>query len=440
MSRLEQLIAELCPDGVEFKELAEIAIDMYRGSGIKRDQLVDSGTPCVRYGEIYTTFGVWFDQCVSFVNEDDVKSKKYFEYGDVLFAITGESVEEIGKSSVYVGNEVCLAGGDIVVMKHDQNPKYMAYALSTSDAQFQKSKGRVKSKVVHTNIPALMSIVIPVPPLPIQREIVRILEEYTKLEAELETSIEAELETRAKQYEYYRDALLAFDSETEAASSGASSRRPSIEYRWMNLGDVIKSIKTGLNPRKNFHLNTSDASNYYVTVREIVNGQIVFMDKTDRVNDDALKMINNRSSLEVGDVLFSGTGTVGRTAVIIEEPTDWNIKEGVYVIKPDSRNINPQFLSFVLNTTSIVDAYKRKIVGSPVISLPMADLNKLKIPIPPLEEQERIVAILDRFDALINDLTTGLPAEIAARRKQYEYYRDKLITFQEQKARDSSRN
>ena len=109
--------------GAKYKTLSEIATDMYRGSGIKRDEVTETGIPCVRYGEIYTTYNVLFDSCASYTDEAKQKSKKYFEYGDVLFAITGESVEEIGKSTVYLGKEKCLAGGDIVVMKHNENPK-----------------------------------------------------------------------------------------------------------------------------------------------------------------------------------------------------------------------------------------------------------------------------------------------------------------------------
>lgn len=203
MSRLEELIAELCPDGVEYKTLGEIATDIYRGSGITRDQVCETGTPCVRYGEIYTTYGIWFDKCVSHTDEAILTSKKYFGHGDILFAITGESVEDIAKSCAYIGHERCLAGGDIVVLKHSENPKYLAYALSTTVAQAQKSKGKVKSKVVHSSVPAIQAIKIPLPPLPVQREIVRILDNFTELTAELTA--------RKQQYEYYRDKLLTFD-------------------------------------------------------------------------------------------------------------------------------------------------------------------------------------------------------------------------------------
>lgn len=198
----------------------------------------------------------------------------------------------------------------------------------------------------------------------------------------------------------------------------------------MQLGEVMKSLKTGLNPRTNFALNTEDATNFYVTVREIKNGKIIFQDKTDKVNDEALKLINNRSNLEKGDILFSGTGTVGRTAIIESQPKNWNIKEGVYVIKPDTNFINPKYLNFILNAKHIINEYSKNIVGSPVISLPMRDLKKLEIPIPPLPEQERIVAILDKFDTLTNSITEGLPHEIKLRKKQYEHYRNLLLDFQ----------
>ena len=233
MSKLDELIRELCPNGVEYKRLGDIATDIFRGNGIKREQVTSEGIPCVRYGEIYTTYGVWFETCVSHTKEKYVQSPKYFEHGDILFAITGESVEDIAKSTAYVGYEKCLAGGDIVVVKHNENPKYLAYALESTELRKQKSAGKVKSKVVHSSVPAIAALQLPVPPLPVQEEIVRILDNFTALTAELQ----AELQARQKQYEYYRDLLLSFDDsssqfvnverEREAGTAGqmADARR-----------------------------------------------------------------------------------------------------------------------------------------------------------------------------------------------------------------------
>ena len=150
-------------EGWEEKTLGEIATDMYRGSGIKRDQISQIGFPCVRYGEIYTTYNYSFEKCVSHTDESLINPKKYFSKGDILFAITGESVEDIGKCIAYTGKDKCLCGGDIVVMKHNQYPQFLAYALSTKDAIRQKGLGKVKLKVVHTNVPALKSIKIYLP-------------------------------------------------------------------------------------------------------------------------------------------------------------------------------------------------------------------------------------------------------------------------------------
>ena len=191
-------------------KLREIATSMYRGSGIKRDQITKDGVPCVRYGEIYTTYNTWFDKCVSHTQLEYVPSPKYFEYGDILFAITGESVEDIAKSVAYVGHDKCLAGGDIVVMKHKQNPKYLAYVLSTYEARQQKSKGKIKSKVVHSNVPSIEEIEIPLPPLDVQERLVKVLDNFEAICSDLNIGLPAEIEARQKQYEYYRDKLLTF--------------------------------------------------------------------------------------------------------------------------------------------------------------------------------------------------------------------------------------
>nr|WP_276781236.1 restriction endonuclease subunit S [Treponema succinifaciens] len=196
--------------GYAVVRLGDVATKIYRGSGITREQVTTDGISCVRYGEIYTTYGVWFDKCKSHTQISEMANPKYFEHGDILFAITGESVEDIAKSTAYVGNDKCLAGGDIVVLKHNQNPKYLAYALSTHDAQKQKSKGKIKSKVVHSSVPAISEITIPLPSLSEQERIVKILDRFDSLCNDISSGLPAEIEARKKQYEYYRDKLLSF--------------------------------------------------------------------------------------------------------------------------------------------------------------------------------------------------------------------------------------
>ena len=191
-------------------KLKDVAISMFRGGGITRDQVTETGYPCVRYGEIYTTYNTYFDKCVSHTKLEEIVSPKFIEYGDLLFAITGESIEDIGKTIAYVGNEKCLVGGDILVMRHNQNPKYLSYALATNDAVEQKGKGKVKSKVVHANAEAIGNIEIYLPSLEIQERIVSVLDNFEKICNDLKIGLPAEIELRQKQYEYYRDLLLTF--------------------------------------------------------------------------------------------------------------------------------------------------------------------------------------------------------------------------------------
>ncbi len=184
--------------GWKYKTLGEIATSMYRGSGIRRDQVTTDGIPCVRYGEIYTTYNISFIECVSHTQESLIPNPKYFEHGDLLFAITGESVEDIGKTIAYLGKEKCLLGGDIICMKHNENPKYLSYALSTPDAIRQKGLGKTKLKVVHTNAPSLQSIKIPLPSPSEQERIVERLDAAFAQIDELKSNAEKQLaEARA---------------------------------------------------------------------------------------------------------------------------------------------------------------------------------------------------------------------------------------------------
>ena len=171
----------------------------------------------------------------------------------------------------------------------------------------------------------------------------------------------------------------------------------------MELGKVIKSLNTGLNPRKFFQLNTPDAEFYYVTIKEMVNGKIVYNENTDRLNAEALRLCNNRSNLEKGDVLFTGTGTIGKTVVLTETPTTWNIKEGVYTIKPIPEKLDSNYLAFALSSTAIRSRYMTNVAGGTVKSLKMADLEKTDIPLPSLPEQQKIAAHLDSIQSAIDN-------------------------------------
>ena len=361
MTKLEQLLNDLCPDGVEYKKLGDIAVDIFRGAGIKRDQVTEEGTPCVRYGEIYTTYGIYFDTCVSHTDESMIQIRKYFEHGDILFAITGESVEEIAKSTAYVGYDKCLAGGDIVVLKHNQNPKYLSYVLSTTSAQEQKSKGKVKSKVVHSSVPAIKDTVIPVPPLEVQAEIVRILDNFTELTA------------RKKQYEYYRDELLTypevnFQTKTlDQISNNCDSQRKPITGNKRNAGIIPYYGASGIVDYVEDYLFDGD----YLLVSE-----------------DGANLIARKTP-----IAFSISGKT------------W-VNNHAHILQFNNRN-TMRFVEIYLNSIDL-SSY---ITGAAQPKLNQQNLNKIPIPYPPLEVQERIVNVLDNFEAICSDLQIGLPSD-----------------------------
>ncbi|WQW70762.1 restriction endonuclease subunit S [Helicobacter pylori] len=175
-----------------------------------------------------------------------------------------------------------------------------------------------------------------------------------------------------------------------------------VEFR--ELGDIILSLKTGLNPRSFFKLNTPNANNYYVTIRELEDYTIKFTHQTDRIDDNALSLCLKRSNLEKDDILFSGTGTIGKVSIIEKNPNNWAIKEGIYSIKPNKKIVFPRFLMFCLESSNIQNDIKNKSFGGIVKSIPMNDLQQIQIPLPPLNEQIAIANILSDLDNEITSL------------------------------------
>lgn len=160
------------PKRWEIKRAKYIATSIFKGNGItKEDIVVDGETPCVRYGEIYSKYNISFRQCETRTNKSNLSVLQYFNYGDILFAGTGELVEEIGKNIVYLGETECLAGGDIIVLRHKQNPVFLNYALYATHSQMQKSCGKAKLKVVHISASEIGNIYVALPPIEEQQQI-----------------------------------------------------------------------------------------------------------------------------------------------------------------------------------------------------------------------------------------------------------------------------
>ncbi|WP_300747969.1 restriction endonuclease subunit S, partial [uncultured Brachyspira sp.] len=173
------------------------------------------------------------------------------------------------------------------------------------------------------------------------------------------------------------------------------------EWEEKKLEELITSFNTGLNPRNFFKLNTEDAKNYYITAKEIQNNSIIFNENTDKINNNALMLCNNRSNLEVGDILFSGTGTIGKIYIIKEQPNNWNINESIYAIKPNKEILKSDFLFYSLQSPYIKNMYSLKIKGSIIQSLPIREMKNLNILLPTLPEQQKIASFLTSADELI---------------------------------------
>ncbi len=395
-------------------KLRDIATDIYRGSGITREQVTEGGVPCVRYGEIYTTYNIWFDECKSHTKIENIRNPKYFEHGDILFAITGESVEDIAKSTAYVGNDRCLAGGDIVVLKHNQNPKYLSYVLSTHNAQQQKSKGKIKSKVVHSSVPAIEEIEIPLPELEVQNRLVNVLDNFDAICTDLNIGLPAEIEARQKQYEYYRDLLLTFVESgntilPDRQTDRQTDRQSVIKLLQYVFGYVMLPLDEIANLFRGEYITKN--STHEGTVPVILGGQepAYYIDK---FNHEGEIVVVARSGASAGFVSY------WNEPIFVTDGFGYEEKTGLIITK---------YLYYILkNMESALNMMKR---GAGVPHISGETLAKIMIPVPQISEQERIVRILDRFDTLCNDIAEGLPAEIEARRKQYEYYRDKLLAF-----------
>lgn len=193
------------PSGWEIKKLKYIADSFSKGSGITKEEIVINGdTPCVRYGELYTKYDYHFTECQTRTNLGIIETPKYFSHGDVLFTCTGELVEEIGKSIAYLGNEKCLAGGDIIVLKHSQDPMFMGFALDSKYVQGQKSFGKTKLKVVHISSGEIARLLIVLPPKEEQKEIADYLDKKCTA---IDTAIEQKQNLIEKLTEYKKSLI-----------------------------------------------------------------------------------------------------------------------------------------------------------------------------------------------------------------------------------------
>lgn len=277
-------------------------------------------------------------------------------------------------------------------------PRFLYFVVSNLD---------VPSRGYNRHWPILKDLRVPVPPLEVQREIVGILDKFTQLEAELE----AELEARRLQDGHYRDALLAF------SGSETVSR--------VIFGEAAVIVRGGSpRPIQAYFTDADDGINW-IKIGDVPPGGKFITRTAQRIKPEGA--VKSRR-VEPGDFVLSNSMSFGRPYIM---KIDGCIHDGWLAIKEFSETFNPDFLYHLLRSTPVYREMSMRASSGTVQNLNADIVKSLILPAPPLDEQRRIVDILDTFDTLVNDIAVGLPAELAARRQQFEHYRDRLLTFQE---------
>ena len=381
MSKLSEMIARLCPNGVEYKKLGEVA-RICRGVRVVRKELIENGKYAVYQNSL---------KPLGYYNETNVK-------GGTAFVIGAGAAGEVGYSEQdFWAADDCyyIDGGDQLI------GRYVYYCL-TSRQSWLESK-TMKASIPRLSRDFIAALEIPLPPLPVQREIVQILDNFANLTAELAK--------RKKQYEHYRDMLLNFTGGGRYDKFGVESGEFRVE--WKRLGEICEVLDNMRKP---------------VTKKDRMPGPYPYYG-ANGIQDYVADYLFDGAYLLIGE-----DGSVitekGSPVLTWAEGKIWVNNHAHVICEARQDNGSPKallrYLFHSLQTVIITDI----VHGTPP-KLNKANLCDINIPLPPLAEQERIVAILDRFDALCNSLTEGLPAEIELRKKQYEYYRDKLLSFKE---------
>lgn len=416
MSKLEELIARLCPDGVEYKSLGDLG-KFYGGiTGKSKEDFKDGNEKFITYMNVYSNIALKIDVNDS-VRIMPNEKQRTLEYGDVIFTGSSETPDECGISSVLTTktDQKLYLNSFCFFFRFDNKnlilPDFSKYVFRSSYLRYQI--GKTASGVTRFNVSKKLmeKVKIPVPPLEVQREIVHVLDSYTDSNNELKEQLDKELAARLKQYEFYRDMLLTFD---DVRSEGTSS------VPFCFLSDIAdfrngKGHERNMVPDGKYIVVNSKFISTNGDVKKYSNDQICPLFK-----DDILMVM---SDLPNGRALAK--------CYLTESDNKYTLNQRIGAIKTkDSKNVMTKYLFYILNRNKQLLKFDN---GVDQTNLKKSDILHIKIPVPPLSEQQRIVDILDRFDALCNDITSGLPAEIEARKKQYEYYRDKLLTFKELK-------
>jgi type I restriction enzyme S subunit len=394
---------------IEFKTLDEIGT-IYSGlTGKSKADFSDGNARFVTYVNVFNNLATDVSPR-DFVQVRPGERQNRVRYGDVLFTASSETAEEVGMSSavtveppepLYL-NSFCFGFRPSETALDPEFTKHLFRSTAIRRQIIRTANGVTRINISKRRF---CGVVIPVPPLEVQREIVKVLDRFTELEAELE----AELQARRVQYEYY-------------ASAALSSVPAGIEVR---LGDVATIVR-GASPRPIRAFVTEDEDGIpWIRIGDIAPGGKYITRTAQRITRAGAA---KSRSVHAGDFVLSNSMSFGRPYI---SKITGCIHDGWLAISDYDESFVPDYLYHLLRSAPIQAEFARR-AGSGAVQNLNADIVKsVTVPVPPLQEQRQVVKLLDKFETLVNDVSVGLPAELIARRKQYEYYRDRLLTFQE---------
>ncbi|ERJ76674.1 restriction endonuclease subunit S [Streptococcus sobrinus] len=405
------LLEEIQNAPVEWKELGKVA-EIYNGlTGKNKTHFSNGNAKYVPYKNIFGNIQVDRDRLET-VKVSSSEKQNAIKYGDVLFTGSSENIEEVGMSSAvtfHPEESVYLNSFSFGIRFNEDIeviPEFSKYLFRSRE--LRKAIEKTASGVTRYNVSkqSFKRIKIPIPPLEIQEKIVQTLDKFT--------DYVTELTLRQKQYSYYRDYLLNFDQDS---SGGANNK-----VEWKSLGEVCLSTKTiswknedGQKQFKYIDLSSVSRENKKITDVTIITKSTA--------PSRAQKIIKK------DDILFATTRPMLKRFTKVTKEYNYQIcSTGFCVLRPSDKILS-NYLYHLVASSNFYDYVERNQSGTSYPAISDNLVKNYQFPLPPLSIQEKIVHVLDNFDTVCNDLNIGLPKEIELRQKQYEYFRDQLLTY-----------
>jgi len=407
MSRIDDLIKQYAPSGVEYRTLGEVG-SFVRGNGLQKKDLLDVGVPAIHYGQVHTVYGVWTTETVSYVAPEFAARLRKAEPGNLVIATTSEDDDAVAKATAWLGEVDAAVSGDAYIYRHVLEPKYVAYFFRSEQFQNQKKIGITGTKVRRISGDSLAKIRIPVPPLEVQREIVQILDVF----AAMTSSLQDEIALRQEQYAAISQRLFM------QATAGTDVH----DVARVRIGEVAKQCVRS---------EVLEPEEAYECLGVKWYGAGVYLRET-RTGDEIKAKTLNR--VKAGQFLYNRMFvTEGSFAVVPPELDGGVVSNEFPIYDLDESRVLPGWLRL-----SVLDEFALKRIEAETTGVERGSMKSRRrwkedqfeafmIELPSVAVQRRVLHILNVLNAFQEDLD----AELRARRQQYAYYRDRLLTFEE---------